>query len=99
MDRLTFQRKLRENIIQLEKQIEQGSDFMVEFRALKTQFKWFVSMDFKAFLVDYKFQSKLWRENITNMEVEAFRDQLVSRLNCLEFMLNERSLHLSAIKE
>jgi hypothetical protein len=56
-------------------------------------------MDFKASLIHYKYESNLWRENITSMEVEAFRDQLVSRLRRLEFELNERSLHLSVVKE
>jgi hypothetical protein len=71
---------------------------MVEFRVLMTQFKWFVTIDFKA-LIHYKYECNVWRENITSMEVEAFRDQLASRLSCLEYDLNERSLHLSVVKE
>lgn len=78
MDHLTFQTKLQENIVQQEKKIEQRSDCMVEFRAFKTQFKWFMTMDFKASLIHYKYESNIWRENITSMEVEAFRDQLAS---------------------
>jgi DNA polymerase II small subunit/DNA polymerase delta subunit B len=98
MNQITFQRKLQENIVQLEKLIEQGSDCMVVFRALKTQFKWFVTIVFKT-LIHYKYESNEWRENITSVEVEDFRDQLVSRLSSLEYVLNERSLHLSVVKE
>ena len=91
-DVLTFQRKLRENIVQLEKHIEQGSDCMAGFRALKAQFKEFMAMDFKVFKTsrDYESQSRLWRQNISSMEVEYFIDQIVSRLNYLEYELNER---------
>ena len=71
MDRLTFQRKFRENIVQIEKQIEQGSDCMAGFRALKAQFKVFMALHFKA-LIHYKYESTVWRENITSMEVEDF---------------------------
>jgi hypothetical protein len=101
MDFVTFKRKLRNNIVQLEMQIEQGSDCMVGFRELKTQLKGFMTMDFRAFKNswDYASACSIWKECFTSMEVEVFRDQLLNLMNILEMVLNVRSLHLREMQE
>jgi hypothetical protein len=101
MDFLTFKRNLHNNIVQLEMQIEQGSDCMVGFRELKTQLKGFMTMDFRAFKNswDYESSSRLWKKYFTSIEVEVFRNQLLNTMYILEMALNARSLHLMEMQK